>query len=322
MNSVIWLSLVFMTILLWSSAGLLCKFGVHDGKSPHICLKYSICAGIVFGVIALAYLMVRDEPFTIWESAVRYWPMTVFGIFYAIVCTVTFQGYLYNEATVESPVEGISGGTSTLLLILVYLALGRVDSISRLLTPLRTTGIIVILISFVLLAIVRNRSMRENAQEKTADWMKRGLGTLIFPVIFAVMDGLETIVTGICLDTTYGYGMPEGDSIIIIGMEYAVFAIGFWIYVCRKEGKPYNPFSRRSVPLILATFTDNLGIVFYSYAMAMNSVSTDPLIAVYPILVMFGGHIFMKEKVSTTQYIFLLGIVAGSVMVIADTVLQ
>jgi drug/metabolite transporter (DMT)-like permease len=116
--------------------------------------------------------------------------------------------------------------------------------------------------------------------------------------------------------------MPEGDSIIIIGMEYAVFAIGFWIYVCRKEGKPYNPFSRRSVPLILATFTDNLGIVFYSYAMAMNSVSTDPLIAVYPILVMFGGHIFMKEKVSTTQYIFLLGIVAGSVMVIADTVLQ
>ena len=29
----------------------------------------------------------------------------------------------------------------------------------------------------------------------------------------------------------------------------------------------------------------------------------------------------MKEKVSTLQYIFLLGIVAGSVMVIVDTLL-
>jgi len=321
MHNTIWLSLVLMAILLWSSTGLLCKVGARDGKEPYICLKYSICNGTVFGAIGLAYLITRDEPFTIWESAVRYWPMTVFGIVYAVICTITFRGYLYNEATVESPVEGISGGTSTILLILVYLVLGRVDSISRLLTPLRTAGIIVILINVVLLATVRNKSVRENALEETAGWMKRGLGTLIFPVVFSAMDGLETIVTGVCLDTTYGYGMPEGDGIIIIGLEYAIFAIGFWIYVFRKESRPYNPFSRRSIPLILASFTDNLGIVFYSYAMAMNSVSTDPLLAVYPIFVMFGGRILMKEKVSTAQYIFLLGIVAGSVMVIVDTVL-
>ena len=320
MNNVIWLSLVLMAILLWSSSGLLCKVGARDGKEPHICLKYAICAGTVFGVIALVYLMERDEPFTIWESAIRYWPMTVFGIVYAIICPITFQGYLYNEATVESPVEAISGGTSTILLILVYLALGRVDSISRLLTPLRTAGIIVILVNVAFLATVRNRSLWENAREQTAGWMKRGLGTLIFPVLFSAMDGLETIVTGVCLDTTYGYGMPEGDSIIIVGMEYALFALGYWIYVWWKEGRPYNPFCRHSAPLILASLTDNLGIVCYSYAMAINSVSTDPLLAVYPILVMIGGRIFMKEKVSTAQYIFLLGIIAGSVMVIVGTV--
>ena len=31
-------------------------------------------------------------------------------------------------------------------------------------------------------------------------------------------------------------------------------------------------------------------------------------------------NIFMKEKISKTQYLFLLGIVAGSVMVVVDTV--
>jgi drug/metabolite transporter (DMT)-like permease len=150
--------------------------------------------------------------------------------------------------------------------------------------------------------------------------MIRGLGTLIFPVIFAVVDGLETIVTGICLDTTYGFSMPEGDSIIIVGMEYAVFALGCWVYIFYREKKLYNPFTRRSAPRILGALTDNTGIVFYSYAMAMNSVSTDPLLAVYPVFVMIGGRVLMKERVSRSQYIFLLGIVAGSIMVIAGTV--
>ena len=316
----VWLLLIVMAILMWSATSLLYKAGVPKDKEEHISLKYSVCVGMVFFVIALVYLIIRDEPFTIWESAVRYWPMTVFGVMYAVVNTISFKGYVYNEAMVESPVEAISGGPSTILLIIAYLALGRVDSVAELLTPLRTAGILVILVSIILLSTVRNRINRKNMQQKKPGWMVRGLGTLIFPVIFAVIDGLETIVTGVCLDTTYGYAMPEGDGIIIIGMEYAAFALGFWIYIYLKEKKVYNPFTKKSAPRILGALTENIGIVFYSYAMAMNSVSTDPLLAVYPVFVMIGGRLFMKEKVSRSQYIFLLGIVAGSIMVVADTI--
>ena len=202
----------------------------------------------------------------------------------------------------------------------MYLLLGRVDSISKILTPLRTAGILVILLSVVLLSIVRNRENRIKSHGQKPNWMLRGFGTLIFPIVFAVVDGLETIVTGICLDTTFGYAMPEGDSIIIVGMEYAAFALGCWIYILIKEKKAYNPFTKKSAPRILGALTDNIGVVFYSYAMAINSVSTDPLLAVYPIFVMIGGRVFMKEKISKTQYLFLLGIVAGSVMVVVDTV--
>lgn len=320
MTNPIWLLCVLMAILLWSTTSLLYKVGADGDKENHVCLKFSICVGMVFFVIALVYLITREEKFTIWESAVRYWPMTLFGLVYAVVNTISFNGYVYNEATVESPVEGISGGMSTVLLIIAYLFLGRVDSVSELLSPLRTAGILVILISIILLSTVRNREGREVARDQKAAWMGRGLGTLIFPVIFAVIDGLETIVTGICLDTTYGFAMPEGDSIIIVGMEYAFFALGCWLYLYWKEKKPYNPFTRRGAPRILGALADNFGIVFYSYAMAINSVSTDPLLAVYPILVMIGGRVIMKEKVSTAQYVFLLGIVAGSIMVVADTV--
>ncbi len=315
-----WLVMVVLTIIMWASTGLLYKAGIPKEKEEHICLKYSVCIGIVFFAVALVYLISRDEPFTIFESAVRYWPMTLFGIVYAIVNTVSFKGYVYNEVTVESPVEGISGGTSTILLIIVYLALGRVDSIFTLLTPVRTAGMLVILISVVLLSIVRNKTNRNKPQYQKSKWLVRGLGTLIFPVLYSIIDALETIVTGVCLDTTYGFSMPEGDSIIIVGMEYALFALGFWIYIFYKEKKMYNPFTKKSAPRILGALADNVGIVFYSYAMAINSVSTDPLLAVYPVFVMLGGRLFMKEKVSKSQYILLLGIVAGSVMVIADTV--
>lgn len=316
----IWLLLVVAAILMWSATSLLYKAGVHDGKEEHICLKYSVCVGIVFFAISLVYLIIREEPFSIFESAVRYWPMTVFGIVYAIVNTISYKGYVYNEATVESPVEGISGGTSVILLILAYLALGRADSITALLTPLRTAGILVILVCVILLSVVRNRENRKDLQDQKQKWMFRGLGTLIFPVVFAVIDGLETIVTGVCLDTTYGFSMPEGDSIIIVGMEYAAFALGFWVYINIKEKKIYNPFTKKSTPRILGAVADNVGIVLYAYAMAINSVSTDPLLAVYPVFVMLGGRLLMKEKVSKAQYIFLLGIVVGSVLVVVDTI--
>ncbi|MBR1659462.1 MAG: EamA family transporter [Oscillospiraceae bacterium] len=323
MTNPVWLLFVLFALLMWAATSLLYKVGAKNfegGKEEHICLKFSVCVGMVFFVIALAYLVMREEPFTIWESAVKYWPMTLFGIAYAIVNTISYKGYVYNEATVESPVEGIAGGTSTVLLILAYLVLGRVDSISKLLTPLRTAGILVILVCVVLLAMVRNRESGVGTRSQKAKWMRRGLGTLVFPVVFAIIDGLETIVTGICLDTTYGFSMPEGDSIIIVGMEYALFALAFWIYIYWKEKKPYNPFARRSAPRIFGALADNVGIVFYSYAMAMNSVSTDPLLALYPIFVMVGGRVILKEKVSKQQYVYLLGIIAGSVMVIADTV--
>ena len=320
MNTAVWLLFVILAILMWAATSLLYKTGVHGGDEEHITLKYSVCIGIIFFVIAAAYLAIREEEFTIWESAVRYWPMTVFGIVYAIINTISFKGYVYNEASVESPVESISAGTSTILLIISYLLLGRVQSITELLTPLRTAGIMLMLFSVIFLAAVRNGQLLRDARKHKVGWMTCGLGTLIFPVLFSVADALETIVSGICLDTTYGYSMPEGDSIIIVGMEYALFALGCWIYIYLKEGKLYNPFTRHSAPRILGALTDNVGIVFYSYAMAMNSVSTDPLIAAYPVFVMLGGRFIMKEKLSTPQYLFLFGIIAGSILVVLDTV--
>lgn len=321
MSNIIWFLCTIATIFLWSSACLLYKAGIHKDREDHTCLKYSASIGIIFFMISVIYLIIRDEPFSIWESALRYWPMTLFGIAYAVINTVSFNGFIYNEVTVESPIEGISEGTSVIFLIIAYVILGRADSILSLLTPLRTIGIIVILTGIISISIIRNNEARNEVDAPTdrkSAWKHIGLGTLIFPVMYAAIDGLETVATGICLDTTYGFSMPEGDSIIIIGMEYAVFALGCHIYIYYKERKIYNPFKKENAPRILGALTDNVGIVFYSYAMAIDSVSTDPILAVYPVFVMIGGRLIMKERLSIRQYVCLLCIVAGSVLIIVD----
>lgn len=319
-----WFLYIVLVILLWAMTGLIYKVGIHNYEEENICLKYSVSVGVVFFVISFCYLFTRHEPFSIWESAIRYWPMTVFGIIYFVINTISFNGYIYNEVTVETPIEGISGGTSVVLLIAVYLIMGRVDSIAKLFTPLRTIGILIILLSIVLLSFIRNKeaaSRDESGKDsQRRSWKRIGLGTLIFPVMFAMVDSLETVVTGLCLDTTYGYSMPAGDSIIIVGMEYSLLALGCWVYIYVKERKVYNPFRRDNLPRLLGSVADNVGIVFYSYAMAIDSVSTDPVLAIYPIFAMLGGNFFLKERVSRSQYIFAVMIVVGSILVVADTV--
>ncbi|MGN1231556.1 MAG: hypothetical protein ACI4TP_06615 [Anaerotignum sp.] len=91
--------------------------------------KFSITIGLIFFLIAVFYLVEREEPFTIFESAVRFWPMTLFGIIYAVINTFTFQGFMYNQASIVAPIENISNGTSVMLLVLAYVALGKADSV-------------------------------------------------------------------------------------------------------------------------------------------------------------------------------------------------
>lgn len=63
-----------------------------------------------------------------------------------------------------------------------------------------------------------------------------------------------------------------------------------------------------------------VGIVMYAYDIAIDSVSTDPIVASYPILVMPGGRILMRERLTAAQYAPLPGIVSGSILIVAGTI--
>lgn len=130
------------------------------------------------------------------------------------------------------------------------------------------------------------------------------------------MDGMETIVTGICLDQTHGFAMPTDDSVIIIGMEYAIIAFVFWFYVSIKEKHMFNPVSKKTLPFISGAICDNVAIVFYANAMSINAVATDPILAIYPAVTMMLSRIFLKEKLSIKQYLSLALLLVGSIIIV------
>ncbi len=56
-----------MAILCWAATSLLYKAGIHRNNEKHICLKYAVSVRFVFFMIALVYLLMRKEPFSIWK---------------------------------------------------------------------------------------------------------------------------------------------------------------------------------------------------------------------------------------------------------------
>ena len=307
-----WTFFVFVCVSLWGVTSIFYKKGA-DQNDPYIHLKFSVITGLECFIIALVYLFIREEPYSIWESAARFWPLTAFGILYAIGNTFTFKGFLYNDASVVAPIENTANGSYVMILIAAYALLGRVDSIWEVLTPFKIAGILCIFLGLLSIGIIQHNEAK--AAGKTEKF-KAGATALIFPLLFSMMDGLETVVNGICLDKTFGYAMPEGDSIIIGGMEYAFFALLFWVYISVREKKAYNPFTKASVPFFCGTLCDNVAIVCYAYAMALDSVATDPILAVYPMITVLLSRIILKEKLSLKQYLCLALMFAGSIIIV------
>ncbi|MGN1318621.1 MAG: EamA family transporter [Lachnospirales bacterium] len=50
--------------------------------------------------------------------------------------------------------------------------------------------------------------------------------------------------------------------------------------------------------------------------MAIDSVATDPVLAVYPVLTVLLSRIFLKERLSLRQYICIAIILMGSVVIV------
>ena len=132
-----------------------------------------------------------------------------------------------------------------------------------------------------------------------------GAIAIIFPILYALIDGVGTFLDGFYLDRI----LSEADANISYELTFLLVGIIAFIYLRFIKGERLY-FKKEKIKLVAAGF-ETFGQFFYVYAMAENSIVTAPLIASYSIVSIILSRIFLKEKLTKMQYLVIGVIMVG-----------
>ena len=245
-------------------------------------------------------------------SAVKYLPAS---LSYIISMVIGYAGMRYLEISIVSPIQNASGALSAIS-ILIYLAfIGRIDSFWEDHGIMDAVGTILIIAGVIALGIVEHRlaDTEDGIKKPTAERKYRiGALALIFPVLYCVFDTVGTAADGIILDENHGLGLGKIDVIILYGFTFFLAGALAWAFLLVRERKAYNPFSKEEFRTRgMAAVFEQFGQIFYVYAMADNPVVAAPMIASYCMISTVLSRVFLKEKLTASQYACIAAVFAG-----------
>ncbi|MBQ7596334.1 MAG: EamA family transporter [Clostridia bacterium] len=306
-----WFIFALVATLSWGCADLFYKKGADENdKQSH--LKQGVWVGIIMGLVSFIFLLMPQDS-TLFEhhaltleNIVKYSPASM-G--YILSMVIGYAGMRYLEISIISPVQNASGSFSAVAMLIFFLVTGKIARISDKYSALDIIGSVIIVIGVIALAIVEKRL---SDTHKGDPKYRLGALALVFPLLYCLFDTIGTTADGIILDEDTGLGLTETDVTIIYGLTFFAAGVVFWIYMLIRNKKPYNPF-KNPVQATAACF-EELGQVFYVYAMARNPVLAAPMVASYCIVSVVLSRVFLKEKLKASQYACVISVIVGIVI--------
>lgn len=317
-----WFIYAVIAFLGWGFADLFYKKGTDESDS-HGHLKTAVWVGLVMGVASVAILLfVPDASFS-FTNILAYSPASAM---YILSMIIGYAGLRYLEISVISPVQNASGAISAVMLVIYFLAIGRISDIGEELDALSVVGTALICVGMVALAIIE-RKIAISGDVSVPKKMKTGAAALIFPILYCIFDSLGTFADGVILDggsyfgiETEGLSMSEWDVLAAYGLTFFAVAVVCWIIMACK-GEIYNPVKDKT--RAFAACFEEFGQIFYVFALADKPYYTAPIVASYCIVSVLLSRIFLKEKLSKKQYAAIAVIIAGIVALgIADGIAE
>ena len=318
-----WFFFALICVLGWGFADLFYKKGT-DEKDRYSHLRIAVWVGLVMGACSIAMMILPfDEELktpmsagALVENAVRYSPAS---LFYIVSMVIGYAGLRYMEVSIVSPVQNASGGLSAIFMTVYFLIAGTLGSIAEIFDTLTTIGTVLIVIGVIALAFVEQRLAQEERRLDPPEKKYRfGALALIFPVLYCLFDTLGTSADGIILDEEVGLGLGEVDVLILYGLTFLLAGFAAWIYLWIREKKPYNPFAKTELSKGIAACCEEFGQVFYVFAMSRNPVVAAPMVASYCIVSVLLGRVFLKEKLKPAQYLCVILVIAGIVIIVIN----
>lgn len=279
-----WFLYAIASFLLWGAADLFYKKGNMDSdEDSHY--KTGIAVGIIMGLHATLYLIIK-QPTVNFIDLIKYFPVS---FCYIASMIISYKGLKYLELSIASPIEN-GGGVITALLVILFF--------HEKLLELEWFGILLIGLGVLCLS---------QLEKKKVNLKKVSILLIIFPLLYALLDGIGTFLDSVYLDKLE---LVSEDSALIC-YEYTFLIYAVILLLIFKFKKRQKITIKNEKDKIVAAILETAGQFFYVFAMASHSVITAPIVGSYSIVSILLSRIFLKEKLSRHKYVAIIIIILG-----------
>lgn len=296
-----WLFFTLATTLLWGAAELFYKKGSRDNeKYSH--LKVCILVGLVMGVHAIFTLLTQDTGFQA-IHIIEYLPVS---LCYIVSMALSFFGIRFIEESISDPIENTSGAICS---VLCMLFLSRKD-------PDYTISVFAWIAIGVILVGILGVGFLEKKDTRRAKKYGKKLAIIAFmmPFGYAIIDAIGSFLDVYYLDVelTQLSAVTKENIETVANTSYeltfALVAVVLFIFMKIKKVKFEIP---KQKDKFLAAVCETAGQFTYVYAMSGNGAIAAPIISSVCVVSLLLSRIFLKEKLSAKQYLFIFVILLG-----------
>lgn len=292
-----WLFFTLATTLIWGLAELFYKKGARpDEKFAH--LKITVCVGVVMGLHAIFTLCTQDigyDPMNL----IRYLPVS---LCYIISMAFSFFGMRFIEESISDPIENTSGALCSLMCV-IFLG----ESLSK----GSIAAILIIVVGILGLGFLENTG---STNRKKKIGKKLAIIAFAMPFCYAILDALGSFLDIYFLEMeTSPLVHINEDTIEQVAntsyeLTFAMVALVLLIFMKIKKVKFELPKQRDKV---LAAVCETTGQFTYVFAMSGNGAIAAPIISAVCVVSLIFSRIFLKEKLTWKQYLFLALVIIG-----------
>ena len=295
-----WLIFTLVTTLLWGAAELFYKKGSHENqKYDH--LRVCVLVGAVMGIHAI---------FTLLTSDINYDPMNLVAYLPVSLCYIlsmacSFFGIRFIEESLADPIENTAGAMCSLLCVIF---LGE-----------QIAPLVWVAIGIMLVGIIGVSYTERSAEVDRKKRLGKRLAIVAFamPFCYAFIDAFGSFLDIFFLEmeTSPLIGITEENIELVANISYELtFAIvGLILFIFMKIRKV--PFELpKQKDKAIAAVCETAGQLTYVYAMSGNGAIAAPILSCVCVVSLLLSRIFLKEKLTKKQYLFIGIIIVGILM--------
>ncbi len=295
-----WLVFTLITTLLWGLAELFYKKGSHEEiKYDH--LRVCILVGAVMGIHAVITLLTADISYDP-MNLIAYLPVS---LCYILSMACSFFGIRFIEESLADPIENTSGAMCSILCVIF---------LKEQIAPAVWIAIAAIVVGIIGVTYVE-RSSEVNRAKKLGK--KLAIVAFAMPFCYAIIDALGSFldIFFLELETSPLIGINEENIELVANISYeltfAICALILFAFMKFKGVKFELPKQRDK---IIAAVCETAGQLTYVYAMSGNGAIAAPILSSVCVVSLLLSRIFLKEKLTKKQYLFICIIIVGVLM--------